>query len=66
MGEDSIQYAQHHHDTYRVAGLLRKDLGELDHSRIIVETFRKVNHAVCGILLLARTGRSEKGGKGGD
>jgi hypothetical protein len=56
-------------DTQRrgcVAGLLDKDLGELDHGWITVERMGEIDHVVGGILLIARSRGSKKGAKRSD
>lgn len=50
---------------YRVTGLLNKDLSQGDHRRVIIERFCKVDHLVCGILLIAGTSIGKKSSKGG-
>lgn len=50
--------------TYRVARLLGKDLGKLDHVRIIVQRLGERDHGVRRVLLVARSSGGEQGGEG--
>lgn len=47
--------------TYRVPRLLSKDLCELDHVGIVLESLREVDHAISGVLLVARTRSGQEG-----
>lgn len=47
--------------TYRITRLLNEDLCEANHGRVVVQLLRKIDHRVCGILLIAGSCGSEKG-----
>ena len=47
-------------EAYRVARLLREDLRELDHVRVVVERLGEVDHRVRRVLLLAGTRGGEE------
>ena len=53
-------------ETCRVAGLLRENLGKLDHGRIVVEGLGEINLTVGGILLRTGSGCCKKSAKGRD
>jgi len=49
---------------WRVAWLLNENLGEPNHLTIAVQLFGEINHLVSGILLVAWSSGSQKGGEG--
>lgn len=50
--------------THRVARLLNKYLSERNHGRVVIKLLGKIDHGICGILLVAGSRGSEEGAEG--